>query len=242
MSNIVQATNEDIVRLSSTEVKDMMEIRHDNLIAKIEKHTEILTNLKIKVSEFWIEGTYRDATGRTLKDYKVSKKGCEFLAHKTTGVKGDLFTIKYMDRFEQMEKELSNPFKGLSRELQAIFTIDKKQQEIEIKVNEVKTELDDLRDNAPLYNIECHELIKAVKKSATNALGGYKSNAYKNKSLRAKVYQDIQHQLRREFAVDSYKAIKRCQLEAALKITNEYELPFCLEEQVVSFNNQIEFA
>ena len=40
------------------------------------------------------------------KEYQVTKKGCEFLAHKTTGEKGDLFTIRYMNKFEEMEKVL----------------------------------------------------------------------------------------------------------------------------------------
>ena len=50
---------------------------------------------------------------------------------------------------------------------------------------------------------------KAVKKIATKVLGGYKSPAYLDKSIRSKVYSDIQGQLRREFGLKSYKAIRR---------------------------------
>lgn len=100
MNNLVQT-------ISSREVAEMMETRHDNLMNKIEKHTAILekvTDLKIKVSDLWQLSSYKDNTGRTLKEYQVTKKGCEFLAHKTTGEKGDLFTIRYMNKFEEMEQ------------------------------------------------------------------------------------------------------------------------------------------
>ena len=103
MNNKLQQT------ISSREVAEMMETRHDNLMSKIEKHTAILekvTDLKIKVSDLWQLSSYQDSTGRTLKEYQVTKKGCEFLAHKTTGEKGDLFTIRYMNKFEEMEKAL----------------------------------------------------------------------------------------------------------------------------------------
>lgn len=93
--------------ISSREVAEMMETRHDNLMSKIEKHTKILekvTDLKIKVSDLWQLSSYKDKTGRSLKEYLVTKKGCEFLAHKTTGEKGDIFTIRYMNKFEEMEQ------------------------------------------------------------------------------------------------------------------------------------------
>ena len=38
----------------------------------------------------------------------VTKKGCEFIAHKLTGVKGAEFTAKYIDRFHQMEETIQN--------------------------------------------------------------------------------------------------------------------------------------
>lgn len=35
--------------------------------------------------------------------YNVTKKGCEFIAHKLTGIKGTEFTAKYINRFHDME-------------------------------------------------------------------------------------------------------------------------------------------
>ena len=100
MNNLVQT-------ISSREVAEMMEVQHKNLISKIEKHTEILekvNELNFKLVDLWQLSSYKDAKGETRKEYQVTKKGCEFLAHKTTGEKGDLFTIRYMNKFEEMEQ------------------------------------------------------------------------------------------------------------------------------------------
>ena len=41
--------------------------------------------------------------------YNVTKKGCEFIAHKMTGVKGTAFTAQYINRFHDMEQALEQP-------------------------------------------------------------------------------------------------------------------------------------
>ncbi len=35
--------------------------------------------------------------------YRITKKGCEFIAHKLTGTKGTIFTARYINRFHEME-------------------------------------------------------------------------------------------------------------------------------------------
>lgn len=44
-----------------------------------------------------------------MKCYLITKKGCEFLAHKMTGKKGALFTATYINRFHEMEQQLYQP-------------------------------------------------------------------------------------------------------------------------------------
>lgn len=95
-------------KLSSREVADMMEVRHDVLLKKIEGINEDFTDHKIVVSKYWVVSSYKDASGKSNKEFLITKRGCEFLAHKTTGTKGNLFTDRYMDRFEQMKEVISN--------------------------------------------------------------------------------------------------------------------------------------
>ena len=94
--------------ISSREVAEMMEVTHFNLIQKIEKINEVLLNSNFNSVDYWYESSYKDSTGRTLKEYQVTKKGCEMLAHKSTGDKGIIFTARYIDRFNEMEKYMDS--------------------------------------------------------------------------------------------------------------------------------------
>ena len=142
----------------------------------------------------------------------------------------------------------SNPYKHMSKELQAIFVLDERTQKMETKVDDLesniskcKSDVKDIKENSPLYNIECDELQGIVKKVGVKALGGYGTPAYKNNSLRSKVYRDIQNQLRREFGVKKYKAIKRCQLSMAKEIVENYKVPTVFQDEVKLANDQIKF-
>ena len=98
--------------LTSQQVANMINKRHDHLIRDIETYAKYLlenTAPKIGVSDFFLKTTYKDCTGRSLKCYKITKKGCELIAHKMTGKKGVLFTAEYINRFHEMEQALQEP-------------------------------------------------------------------------------------------------------------------------------------
>lgn len=96
-------------RITSREVAEMLDVEHSKLLRKIEDINEDFRKAKIGFSKYWIEGTYLvDGNNKPYKEFQVSKQGCEFLAHKTTGTKGNLFTDKYMDRFEKMKSIIEN--------------------------------------------------------------------------------------------------------------------------------------
>ena len=72
-------------------------------------------------------------------------------------------------------------------------------------------------------------------------MGGKSSNAYKNGSLRAKLYRDIHNEVRRQFGVTTYKAIKRKQCEKAVKLVEDYKPPIYLAELIDNENAQQRF-
>ena len=128
----------------------------------------------------------------------------------------------------------------LSKELQAIFMIDGKQQELEQEIIVVRDEVKDLKDNLPLLGVDCDEITSLIKKICTKVTG-YETPAYKDKSLRGRVYSDIYGQVKREFQVKSYKAIKRSQIELAKGIITNYKAPKALLDEIIQVNNQVDF-
>lgn len=95
-------------KLSSREVAPMMEMEHKHLLRKIDGINKDFTQSKIGLSKYWVESSYVDGSGKSNREFQITKRGCEFLAHKTTGTKGNLFTDRYMDKFAAMENVIKN--------------------------------------------------------------------------------------------------------------------------------------
>ncbi len=104
--------------ITTVEIAKMLDATpHKDILKKLEgrtekngKHTkgylEILTERQMSPSDFFIPSTYKDSSGKENRCYKVTKKGCEFLANKFTGEKGVVFTAQYINRFHEMEGAL----------------------------------------------------------------------------------------------------------------------------------------
>lgn len=225
----------------SREVAEMVGKNHKELMRSIRGYIEVLEpSAKLRSADFFIESNYKDQNNQTRPCYLLTKQGCEMVANKMTGEKGILFTAEYVQAFNQMEQYIPQ-IHNMSKELQAILMVDNKAEELKNNIAEVKTDLEDFKDNAPLFNAECKELQALVKKIGVKSLGGKGSAAYKNNSIRCRVYQDIQGQLRREFGVNRYEYIKRCQLSQAINIIQEYTVPIILQDEITALNNQISF-
>lgn len=221
--------------ISSIEVAEMVDKRHTDLMRDIRRYTEQLNESNIALVEFFHESAYKDGKGETRPCYNVTKKGCEFIAHKLTGIKGTEFTAKYINRFHEMKSDLNQPKSPLQL-LELEFAAIK---EVDSKVDAVSKDLQDFKQDLPILGIEEDRITSAVKRKGVSCLGGKKSNAYSDRSLRGKLYSDLYQQLYRHFGINTYKAVKRSQCDLAVKVIEEYEPPFILAEQIADCNAQI---
>ena len=114
-------------------------------------------------------------------------------------------------------------------------------KEVKCEVQEVRSELEEFKEDLPLIGAEPEELQKVVNRIGTRALGGYKSPAYCDKSISAKVYKSIWKYIKDQFNVKTYKAIKRKYLDKAKELAEAYEAPFYLQEEIDLVNGQVGF-
>lgn len=114
--------------------------------------------------------------------------------------------------------------------------------ELTEKVNAIDKDLQEFKQDMPLLALECQRITRAKNQKVVPLMGGKKAPAYKNKSLMHKVYSDVDAQLRREFGVNTYKAIKRSQCDLAVKIIEDYVLPMYLKEEIDAENSQLSFG
>lgn len=227
----------ETLTLDSREVAGMVDKEHSKLLRDIRIYIEYLGEAKIGQSDFFIESTYVNSQNKTQPCYQVTKKGCEFIAHKLTGQKGAVFTAKYINRFHEMEDTIKKPKTAIEM-LELQFNAIK---EVDSKVDSVDKDLQDFKKDMPLLALECDRITTAVRGTGVRCLGGKESDAYQDRSLRGKVYSDIYNQLKREFGVTSYKAIKRSQSQLAVDIVKSYKLPFALYDEINDYNAQLHF-
>ena len=172
-------------------------------------------------------------SGQTKKDHIIKLDTAKEMAMLERNEKG-----KQVRRyFIQVEKKFKtgkpkSALEMLQLQSQALFEVN------EI-VDTVMQELNDFKLDMPLLAVECDRITTAVHKRGVDALGGKQSNAYRDTSMRSKVYQDIHRELKRQFGVSTYKALKRNQCDQAVAIIDEYELPFVLTEEIRDCNAQI---
>lgn len=230
MENLIKILNQDgKLVVTSRQIAEDFEKEHNDTKKRIREFIKDMGEIS---HNYFISSEYIDSMNRTQEEYLLTRDGFSLLVMGFTGAKALGWKLKYIEAFNKMERTLKNPYKGLSKELQAVFVLDKKTQEIENRV-------DNLEANMPLFNIDCKEIQALVRKIGTKALGGYRTPAYKDNSLRGKVYADIQHQLKREFGVGRYESIKRSQLETAKRIISHYKVPLVLENEIEAINRQI---
>lgn len=114
-------------------------------------------------------------------------------------------------------------------------------KQVDSKVNTLEERFNDFEQSLPLLPEDADNVSKEVKKRVVELLGGKDSNAYHNKSLSQKVFKDAYRNLKGNFDVSSYKAIKRNRKEIAIQIAREYHPPLYLQEQIEMVNAQMRF-
>ena len=142
MSNLIKKE----LTLDSREVARMVEKNHAHLLRDIETYKGYLGESKIGFTDFFIPSTYISSQNKELPGYQITKKGCEFIAHKLTGQKGALFTAAYINRFHELEGQAKQQIlpTDLSPELQVLINMELKQRQIEQKTEVLEHRINSL--------------------------------------------------------------------------------------------------
>lgn len=157
-------------KLDSREVAEMTGKQHKNLLADIRGYVDELGKLKIQPTDFFQESTYRTTQNKEMPCYLVTKKGCEFIAHKLTGIKGTEFTAKYINRFHQMEEVVQNHVpQGQELIALAVLEANRLLEEQRVQIEEMKPKaLFADAVSASKTSILIGELAKILKQNGVN--------------------------------------------------------------------------
>ncbi len=200
--------------IDSREVAEMVGKEHKNVIRDIRGYLEEFSQLNFEPSDFFTESVYKNERGKEYPCYLVTKKGCEFIAHKLTGIKGTEFTAKYINRFHEMEEEIQNPFQNLSTEMKAILMHDEKIMKIDQRVT-------GLENTMTIDYGEQKVLGDCVNRVVIDALGGKDSEAYKE--IGKKVFSECNRDLKNYFNVNARNNVPKKRFDEAVEYISNWK-------------------
>lgn len=200
--------------IDSREVAEMVGKEHKELLRDIRRYCEQLAESKIALGDFFTESTYQDANNQARPCYLVTKKGCEFIAHKLNGVKGTEFTAKYINRFHEMEDKIQYQFQNISTEMKAILMHDEKIMKMDERVT-------DLENNTTIDYGQQQALGDIVNRVVIEALGGKSSPAYRE--IGKKVFAECNRDLKHYFNVNARNNVPKKRFDEAVEYVKSWE-------------------
>ncbi len=214
--------------IDSRLVAEALEVRHTDLLRKISGYEEILLNAKLRSVEFFIPSEYKDSTGRILKCYMLTKKGCEMVANKTTGEKGVIFTAMYVEAFNEMEQQQSklptDPMSILRLTYEALGQTSD-------RVDKIETDVKAIKENQSITPGEYNYLNKRVRSRIKEI------KQVRDLTLTAKQNSHLFHAIGRDLTaftnVHTRSQIRSKDFEKALQFINNWE-PSYTDLQIIN--------
>lgn len=210
MNQLKVVTYEGQLVTDSREVAEMVGREHNALLKSIRAYLQYLTQGGFARSEFFIENTYEDSTGRTLPSFLLTRKGCDMVANKMTGEKGVLFTAAYVTKFEEMEKNVLAPRPLSEKEqLKASMRLSLETSE---EVEVIKVEVAKLKDKVDNQMT----LDYGMQRRLQRAVGSRVYELTDDESVKRKLFSELYREIKDRFGVASYKDVLRKDLQSAI--------------------------
>ena len=219
--------------IDSREVAEMVDMEHKNLLSKIRKYIEILDGSKLSSHQFFVPSTYVNNQNKEQPCYLLTKKGCEMVANKLTGEKGLIFTAKYVNRFEEIEKQIKIP--KTDREI--LFLSVKVQEETAQRVDVLEEKVSSLEKSTTIDSSQQQILEKIAKATVIRTLGGFDSRAYQLMSR--KIFSNIWRDYKNYFKLGSFRDTLKTEFENAKEYLESWSPEVNTSLKIKEYNSQL---
>lgn len=203
--------------ISSLEVAEMVRRDHKNVLQDIRGVIAHLDELKIQPVNYFVESSYKGGNGQQRPCYLLTKQGCELYGNRMTGTDGTAFSVKYIERFNEMEQQAQKVV-PLSKD-QALVTVLRTTADLVEDTHAIKLEQHEIRKELSMINEKVEEQItltsgeqRAVQKEV--AIKIY--DIEKDTTIRPKLFRELHREIKDRFAVASYKDVRRQELQTVL--------------------------
>lgn len=214
---------------TSLQVAKVFNKKHKHVIEAINNKIQSAEN-SADYQKMFVVGTYKDSQGRTYPMYYMNRDGFTFIAFGFTGAKADQFKLKYIDAFNQMEKQLQQ---------QKPLSLPEQIQLIAKGYENLSADVDDIKNRMGLPGNMAHAFTKKRNAKIIVVLGGKDSNAYRDKTIRAKTYRALFSSYRETFDQDRYNDLPMKHYDKAVDFIANWYPPFELQQEIRRANAQL---
>lgn len=131
MNNLVIMKDQQAVT-SSLQVAENFGKSHRHVLEAINKKIDSAEN-SAQYKTMFVEGTYKDKSGKQNKMYYMNRDGFTFITMGFTGAKADGFKLKYIEAFNKMEDQIkTGGFKIPSTMAEALRLAADQQEQLEV--------------------------------------------------------------------------------------------------------------
>lgn len=206
---------------TSNRVAEELGVEHKNLLVKIDEYVSKFNSAESS-AQFYIPHNYKDRSGKSNRNYLITKKGIAQLVggYSAAVPKAFELNVAYINEFERMEnyiKDNENPFKNLSFQQMMIMTLQE-QEKIADRVDIIENKID---NEIRVDNGEQRKIQKAVGTRIYQRIDIVPQLA-ENKKF---VFQALYRDLKDRFGVASYRDIKRKDLTDCLEYISTWIEP-----------------
>jgi phage regulatory protein, rha family len=206
---------------TSNRVAEELGVEHKNLLVKIDEYVSKFNSAESS-AQFYIPYNYKDRSGKSNRNYLITKKGIAQLVggYSAAVPKAFELNVAYINEFERMEnyiKDNENPFKNLSFQQMMIMTLQE-QEKIADRVDIIENKID---NEIRVDNGEQRKIQKAVGTRIYQRIDIIPQLA-ENKKF---VFQALYRDLKDRFGVASYRDIKRKDLTDCLEYISTWIEP-----------------
>lgn len=211
--------------INSLEIAGMVGRDHSKVIRDMRGLIDHLNEAKIGPVKYFIESTYKDAKGEERPCFDCTKKGCELYSTRMTGSKGTQFAVAYIERFNEMEKQLKAPTNNTELLLETALKHERDLIEVNDRIDRLETE-------TTINSSQRRKISGVVTATVVKVLGGKKSNAYRDSSIRSTTFSQCYREVRELYDVSSYMDIPKVKYEEALAIIPKWQPRFELQLRI----------
>ncbi|MEN2466719.1 ORF6C domain-containing protein [Ornithinibacillus sp. JPR2-1] len=230
MNQLVFKNNDQVVTSSRNVARDF-DKQHKHVLEAIDAIKGVAENW----ADLFFETTYvHEQNKQKYRQYLMNRDGFTLLVMGFTGKKAMDFKLRYMNAFNQMEKELKQP-RALTEKEQRIEML-KLSLELEEKTQQHDERITNLEETMRIDGAQEHTLNKKGKQVVVEALGGKSSPAYKRMAF--KVFSAFWRDFKNHFEIPRYGDLPKKRYEEGLRFIGMWQPSTSLKIEINEVNSQ----